>query len=262
MDQQKSSSKSKNTIVKFAKSSLSFQNPPIYSPTKDKRSSEKPHKSHLAGRKIKNNQDNTVVYEPTSPRVSCMGQVKCKYSTRAGNKPPAGKFLRLTSATPERIQLQTVEDDHDQQPALKNESKSKKKLGFKKLFGGVIITPAGGGGRRKPDAGNIISKAPLYLDKAPSLSMMKRFSNGRDKLSDVDWSKSGAGVDSGDRRYDSDEESDDENVIVPSSAPVVMRNPLGFDDKFVRVVAGNTEPRKEINLWKRRTMPQQASSFA
>ncbi|KAI3776508.1 hypothetical protein L1987_46293 [Smallanthus sonchifolius] len=257
MDQQKSTSKSKNTILKFATSSVSFQNPPIYSPTKDKRSSEKPHKSHLGimvsiatgGRKIKNNQDDTVVYEPTSPRVSCMGQVKCKY-TRAGNKPPAGKVLRLTSATPERIQ--TVEDD--QQPASKTESKSKKKLGLKKLFGGVIITP-GGGGRRKPDAGKITSKAPLYLDKAPSLSMMKRFSNGRDKLSDVDWSKEGAAVVSADRRYDSDEESDDEHVIVPSSAPVMIRNPLGFDDKFVRV-AGNTEPRKEINLWKRRTMPQ------
>ncbi|KAL8240071.1 hypothetical protein R6Q59_013426 [Mikania micrantha] len=262
MDQQKASSKSKNTILKFlprATSSVSFQNPPIYSPAKEKRSSEKLHKSHLGigfsgpmvsmintddtRRIIKTISDHTLVFEPTSPRVSCMGQIKCKHKRAgkpqlAGKKPPTGadKVLRITAP---------------EEPS-KTGSKSKKKLGFKKLFGG--LTP-GSGGRRKSNTGKKNTKVPLYLEKAPSLGTMKRFSSGRDKLSDFDWKKEGAAMDSGDRRYDSDEESDDERVIAPSSAPVMIRNPLGFDDKFVRV-AGNTEPRKEINLWKRRTMPQ------
>ncbi|KAK1441027.1 hypothetical protein QVD17_06863 [Tagetes erecta] len=215
MDQQKSWAKSKNIILKLlprATSSVSFQNP---CPSKDKfRSSEKPHKSHLGvgfsdplimvdtRREIKNNSNVTVEYEPTSPRVSCIGQVKCKYIHRAGNKPHIGYL--------------NVEDGH-------------KKIGFKKIFG-----------RGKLDAGKKSLKAPDYLDKAPSLSTMKRFSSGRDKLSGVDC-----------RRYDYHDESD---VIIPSSAPVMIRNLLGFDDGLISVV-GNMEPRKEINLWKRRTMP-------
>ncbi|KAI3797310.1 hypothetical protein L1987_32566 [Smallanthus sonchifolius] len=238
MDQQKASAKSKNTILKFLpKSSVSFQNPQIYSPSREKRSLDKPHKSNLGigfsgplvskipadtRRKIKN--DYAVVYEPTSPRVSCMGQVKCKNKKdkpqRGGNRPPtASNVLRLTSGTPE----------------------SKKKLGFRKIFAGV--TPSGSSGKKS--------------SKAPSLGTMKRFSSGRDKFSNIDWTKEAAVMDSGGRRYDSDEESDDEHVVVvPSSAPVIIRNTLGFDDNIVRVAGINMEKRSEINLWKRRTMQQ------
>lgn len=283
MDHQQKTSlaKSKNTLLKFlprATSSVTFQNPPIYSPAKDKRPSEKPHKSNLGygfsgplvssipvatRRKIKNDSDYTIVYEPTSPRVSCMGQVKCKKQKEKllrhgygvdGNKRPTGvkvkptdKSSRATSFTPAKTH--NVEDDHE--GSSKTESKSKKKLGFKKIFGG--ITP--GGGRRKPEIEDKRLKAPLYIDKTPNLSSMKRFSSGRGKFSNIDWTTDVAAIDSGGRNYYSDEESDDEEVRVPSSAPVVMRNQLG-DDKFVRVADINLEPRKEINLWKRRTMAQ------
>ncbi|XP_071700921.1 uncharacterized protein At1g76070 [Rutidosis leptorrhynchoides] len=272
MDQPKTSTtKSKNTIMKFlpkATSSVSFQNPPIYSPMKDKRSSDKTHKSNLGigfsgplvsmipadtRRKIKNKSDYAIVYEPTSPRVSCMGQVKCKYQKdkhlRGDNKPPnvvkhSDKVLRITS---------NVEDDHEE--TSKTDKKSKKKLGFKQMFSS-ITTPSG---KKRHDVGNnkdIINKAPLYLDKAPSLSMMKRFSSGRGKFSSVDWTKEIEAIDSDIRRNCLDEESDDERVIMPSSAPVIIRNSLGFDDKFIRVAGINKEPKKEINLWKRRTMSQ------
>lgn len=108
----------------------------------------------------------------------------------------------------------------------------------------MLVRITRGHGWGKSDAGKNNLKAPVYLDKAPSLSTMKRFSSGRDKLSDVDC-----------RRYDYDDESDDEDVAIPSSAPVMIRNSLEFDDGLIRVV-GNMEPRKEINLWKRRTLPQ------
>ncbi|KAF5767265.1 hypothetical protein HanRHA438_Chr14g0632211 [Helianthus annuus] len=247
MDQQKSSAKSKKTILRYLPgptSSVSFQNPSIYSPSRDKRSTDKPHKSNLGigfsgpmvsmvladtRRKVKINHDHIPVYEPTSPRVSCMGTVKCKNKKnkpqKPVNRPPTNKVLRLTSATPES----PTNNDHKKE--------SKKKLGFKKIFGG--ITPS------RSDSGKKNSEAP-------SLGAMKRFSSGRDKLSNIDWTKEVAA-----RRYDSDEESDDERVVVPSSAPVIIRNSLGFDDNIVRIAGLNhVEPRNEINLWKRRTMQQ------
>ncbi|XP_076949240.1 uncharacterized protein At1g76070-like [Bidens hawaiensis] len=212
MDQQKS----KNTILSILP-----------------RPSEKPHKSHIgisfSGPMLTGGKDNTrrkikndaVVYEPTSPRVSCMGNIKCKYTKDklrlAGTKlPPAGNFFRPPESS-------------------KTENKTKKLMGFMKLFSDLMIPGCGG---RKPVAGKINGGVPLYLDKAPSLSTMKRFSSGRDKLSD-----------------NIDNDSDEEVIVVPSSAPVMIRNiPVVFD---VRGVVGiNRETRKEINLWKRRTMQQ------
>nr|XP_043635216.1 uncharacterized protein At1g76070-like [Erigeron canadensis] len=270
MDQQKTLLKSRNAIMKFlprATSSVTFQSPPIYSPAKDKRSSEKTgHKSNLGigfsgplvssmipvdtRRKIINKKsDYGIVYEPTSPRVSCMGQVRCKYQKdklqTAKNTLPANKVIRLIDTRTHNF------DDHHEETPKTGTNKSKKKLGFKKIFSGVsTFTP-------KSVRKNIkdISKGPLYLDdnKVPNLSTMKRFTSGRGKFSSFDWTKEVARMDG--------EESDDEQlqhdvIVMPSSAPVVIRNSLGFDDKFIRVAGINKEPKKEINLWKRRTLPQ------
>ncbi|KAK1406641.1 hypothetical protein QVD17_42130 [Tagetes erecta] len=242
MDQQHkapTTTKSKNTILKYLPkptSSVSFQNPSIYSPARDKiKSSDKPHKSNLgigfsgpmvsmiladSRRNFKNRSDHNVGYEPTSPRVSCMGQVKCK------NKKPKPQLLSKNKVLQE----------------AKSDDKSKKKLGFKNIFSGV--TPRTKDSRKKDSTGPV------------TLSTMKRFSSGRDKFSGIDWTKEVAVMNSGDRRYDSDEESDDERVVVPSSAPVFIRNTLGFEDDVIRVGEIKREPRNEINLWKRRTMQQ------
>ncbi|XP_076948545.1 uncharacterized protein At1g76070-like [Bidens hawaiensis] len=256
MDQQKpssSSTKSKNTIMKFLPkptSSVSFQNHPIYSPARDKRLSEKPHKSNLgiglSGPMVsmiladtrRQSRNNGVIYEPTSPRVSCMGQVKCKNRNKNKNKKlqpqPTYKVSRVTDVTRETIK------------ETKPDAKSGKKLGFKKIFSGITVTPSD---QRRSDSEKKDSMAP-------SLGTMKRFSSGRGKFSSYDWTKEVAAMDSGDRRYDSNEESDLERVVVPSSAPVIIRSSLGFEDNIIRVAGISTEPRNEINLWKRRTMKQ------
>ncbi|XP_076900787.1 uncharacterized protein At1g76070-like [Bidens hawaiensis] len=253
MDQQKlssSSTKSKNPIMKFLPkptSSVSFQNPPIYSPARDKRISEKPHKSNLGiglsgpmvsmiladtRRQIRNN---GVVYEPTSPRVSCMGQVKCKNRNKNRKPQPPNKVSRVKSITRE-----TIPHKDDDSKETKPDVKSAKKLGFKKLFSGITVTPSD---RRRQDSEKKDSVAP-------SLGTMKRFSSGRDKFSSYDWTKEVAAM-------DSDDESDLERFVVPSSAPVIIRSSLEFDDNNIIKVAGiSTEPRNEINLWKRRTMKQ------
>ncbi|KAI3730319.1 hypothetical protein L1987_61488 [Smallanthus sonchifolius] len=279
MEHQKASGKPISKILKFlprATSSVSFQNPPVYSPAKDKKPSEKPHKSNLGigfsgpmvsivpsdnRRKIKNVNDSTytLVYEPTSPRVSCMGQVKCKHyrklaaaAANATNK-PANKFSRATSFTPVRS-YNKEEDQEKITEVVPVVIKSKKKSGIRSL-----LRRGAGGSRRKSDETENKSKTALNLQKAPSLGMMKRFSSGRDAFSNFDWTTQVTPLDCAHRNYYTDDErdggSDGEEIMVPSSAPVMERN-KGFCDNFVRVGGVNSEPRKEINLWKRRTMAQ------
>ncbi|KAI3696045.1 hypothetical protein L1987_79054 [Smallanthus sonchifolius] len=259
MELQKTTGKSLLKILKFlpkATSSVTFQNPPIFSPAKDKRPSEKTHKSNLGigfsgpvvsivpsetRRKIKNDSKYKLVYEPTSPRVSCMGQVKCKHYrklTGTGklitNK-PTNKFSRTTSYTPARTYI----TEEDQEKGIKIDpvvEKSKKKSGILSLFRC--------GSRRMPDATENMSKTALTIPKAPCL---KRFSSGRDAFMSFDWTTQVAPL--------AGETEGEEVAAIPSSAPVMVRN-KGVCDKFVRVGGVKLEPRKEINLWKRRTMAQ------
>ncbi|KAM0019599.1 hypothetical protein Hdeb2414_s0025g00657651 [Helianthus debilis subsp. tardiflorus] len=117
--------------------------------------------------------------------------------------------------------------------------KGKKKCWIRSLFIG---------GQRKCDA--IIEKSKVALtgrQKGPCLSTMKRFASGRDAFMSFDWTTQVAPLDSGG--------SDGEEVVMPSSAPVMVRN-KGVCDSFVGVGGVNIEPRREINLWKRRTMAQ------
>lgn len=97
----------------------------------------------------------------------------------------------------------------------------------------------------------------MLPDRAPSLSQMERFASGRDTLASVDWSAEfGPVLDADHRDYyhyysdeerrESDQEEEDEEVIIPFSAPIPVGG--GIDSQV------NPRPRKEINLWKRRTM--------
>ncbi|KAJ0725367.1 hypothetical protein HanPI659440_Chr12g0457941 [Helianthus annuus] len=245
MEHQKTvSAKSMIKILKYlprATSSFSFQNPPLYSPIKDNKPSEKPHKSNLGigfsgpilstlpsdtHRKINNDSKLTLLHKPTSPRVYCVGTVKCKHYRKL-NK-PTNKFSRTTSYTPVR----TYKTEEDQEKVMKVDpvvAKGKKKSGIQSLFSG---------GRRKCNETS---------EKGPCLSTMKRFSSRRDAFMSFDWTTQVAPLDSGG--------SDGEEVVMPSSAPVMVRN-NGVGDSFVRVGDVNVDPRKEINLWKRRTMAQ------
>ncbi|XP_071733090.1 uncharacterized protein At1g76070-like [Rutidosis leptorrhynchoides] len=246
MEQQKTSM---TKILKFlpraTSSHVSFQNPPIYSPKKDKRLSEKPYKSNLGigfsgtiipsqtHRKTKTADVSNIklVFEPTSPRVSCMGTVKCKqYRNKLNNK--ASKTTSHNKSS-DQEKVQKVDQE-----------KSKKKTGFRSIFSGS----------RKSDATNNKSSTDaLNVQKAPCLSTMKRFSSGRDAFSNFDWTTQVTPLDLSHRNCFTDDEDDDE-IVIPSSAPVMVRN-KGVCDDFVRVGRGvNVEPKKEINLWKRRTM--------
>ncbi|KAK4374302.1 hypothetical protein RND71_004979 [Anisodus tanguticus] len=184
--------------------------------------------AHQSGRKS----------EPSSPKISCIGQIK-------HNKK---KLNRISSS-------KTTSNSNNQQKNVTKKSVSN----FGNMFGGKSKLISG----RKSDvaAENIICKLP---DRAPCLSQMQRFASGREPLTNFDWRSiqittedhhkyytdddrghsDDEDEDEDEEEYDEDEE---EELNVTFSAPILEGR--GRTNIYL-------EPRKEINLWKRRTMNQ------
>ncbi|KAJ9186401.1 hypothetical protein P3X46_001977 [Hevea brasiliensis] len=98
---------------------------------------------------------------------------------------------------------------------------------IKKLFSSAKPTD-----RRRSNA-SIYEKQPLS-ERAPALS--------RDTFASIDWTDHISPVDSDHRGYYSDGEEEEEEVIIPFSAPIIIGPAVAL------------QPRKEVNLWKRRAM--------
>jgi len=104
-----------------------------------------------------------------------------------------------------------------------------------------MLFPAG-----KPKAAAARKQSDAGDDRAPPLGHMRRFASGRETFSNFDWKAQIAPEErdcysDNDDRVESDAEDD---VVIPFSAP------LGAGGAPLLSV----QPRKEINLWKRRTM--------
>ncbi|KAG6704729.1 hypothetical protein I3842_07G147200 [Carya illinoinensis] len=244
--------KPKNKILKFlpraaSAMAVSFQNPP-FSPGRDKRSeiNTTKLKAH-AGRgfsgpiismipdEARRKPRNGGMYEtqePTSPKVSCMGQIKHKKKIKKAKRaaPPPQDQVKAVSSTssPHRRDVK------------------KHASAIRRMFSG----------KTKPERNSdVISPAAeepagIPSDRVPSLSQMKRFASRRNSLPDFDWTANQITIiDRDHRNYYSDEERDreesdqeEEEVMIPFSAPMMIGGGVPL------------EPRKEINLWKRRTM--------
>ncbi|XVE69670.1 hypothetical protein DITRI_Ditri10aG0009600 [Diplodiscus trichospermus] len=201
--------------------SVAFQNPP-FSPGRDKRPENYTgkHKAFASrgfsgpiisiipdeARRKSKSEAFDQTQEPTSPKVSCMGQIKHKKCIKKAKhvSPPQG---------------------------LKPASK------LRRIFS--MAKPA-----RKSDASRNRKELP---DRAPSLGQIKRFASGRDAFANFDWMAQIAPMEADHRDYYSDEDKRDsdfeeEEVIIPFSAPMTVGGGVAL------------QPRKEINLWKRRTM--------
>ncbi|XP_041021805.1 uncharacterized protein At1g76070-like [Juglans microcarpa x Juglans regia] len=248
--------KPKNKILKFLPRAasavvVSFQNPP-FSPSRDKRLSEiytsklkaAHHHAgrgfsgpiisiipHEARRKPKNGDTSSFeTQEPTSPKVSCMGQIKHKKTI---------KKAKLIASLPRDHQLKAAVSSSSPRDLKKHASAIRR----------IFSTGAKTG--RKSDASAPADQKPAH-DRAPSLSQMKRFSSRRDSLPGFEWTAQIMPIDKVDHRnyysdeereQEEDQEEEEDQVIIPFSAPIMM-------------VGGGVplQPRKEINLWKRRTM--------
>ncbi|XP_060171379.1 uncharacterized protein At1g76070-like [Lycium barbarum] len=181
--------------------------------------------SHQSGRKS----------EPSSPKISCIGQIK-------HNKKK--KLNRISS------NKRTSTSNNQQKNVTKKSMSS-----FGNMFAGKLKFISG----RKSDvtAEIIICNLP---DRAPCLSQMQRFASGREPLTNFDWRsiqntpedhrKYYTDDDRGYSDYEDEEEDDDDEekeLNVTFSAPIL----IGRGRTNIPL-----EPRKEINLWKRRTMNQ------
>ncbi|XP_030527346.2 uncharacterized protein At1g76070-like [Rhodamnia argentea] len=277
MEKSQAKPKSKK-VLKFlprTASSVSFFRNPPFSPGRDKRSSYSSElvnstkcrlRSHVGkgfsgplvslipneARAASKNDRGFDVNEPTSPKVSCMGQIKHKHKTKKSQSPSADKRSSFSSST--SSSYNKLNRDADKPPRQSNSRELKKQSStLKRLF-----SRARGGNKKKGSdaSGNNCRKPPLLPDRAPSLSQMERFASGRDAQASFDWSAEFGPVLDADHRdyyhYYSDEErresdqEEEEEVIIPFSAPIPAAGGGGG-----RV---NPQPRKEINLWKRRTM--------
>lgn len=183
--------------------------------------------------------------EPVSPKVSCIGRIKHKKK----GKPEAGGPRKKRPSPP-----------------------TKQASAIRKIFGGGRKQGRAGekSSSSRADAAPELARLP---DRAPALGQMRRFTSGRDALAGFDWSEvQVAPVDSEQRNCHSDEEDhrkareggeeedddeeeeeedDDHEVMIPFSAPILMGGGGGgFGGGGVK----DLQPRKEINLWKRRTM--------
>ncbi|KAK1400379.1 hypothetical protein POM88_010242 [Heracleum sosnowskyi] len=265
---EKSGIKSKNRLLKLASSAVSFQNPP-YSPNREKAQARKGFSGPMfpAESRYKSKNSSYISHEPTSPKVSCMGQIKHKKKIRDLNKKKANDHASLpprhdhfiSHSTP----LEQVNPSKNQKPKLfksfhsftevkkKNpapvlepvhssshedaEKKKKKNSGIRSIFG-------------KPSKRNEYDQPPLTAPsdkKAPSLGQLQRFASSRNSLSNFDWTT--AQISPAEEHDDeSDGEWDEEDVKISFSAPLSLSS----------CSVANAEPRKEINLWKRRTMAQ------
>ncbi|GMI82460.1 hypothetical protein like AT1G76070 [Hibiscus trionum] len=216
-------SKPKNKILKFlpkaaSSVSVSFQNHP-FSPGKHKAFAGKGFSGPMipAEARRKSKAETFETQEPTSPKVSCMGQIKHKKGKRVSPPKP-----RATNPVSESSSSREVK---------KHASK------FRRIFS--MGKPA-----KKAE------HAPKVADRSPSLGQMKRFASGRDAFAGFDWTTQIAPVEADHRRdYYSDDDGDsdfeEEGVIIPFSAPITVGGGGG---------GVPLQPRKEINIWKRRTM--------
>ncbi|XP_009770080.1 uncharacterized protein At1g76070 [Nicotiana tabacum] len=231
----------KNMILKLlpkaAAAAVIFQNPP-FSPGREKRLSHLHHNHKgfsgpilipVEARSRKSNNETTQ--EPTSPKVSCIGQIKQRKK----------KMIK----TPKPVEKNSVS-------SLVESNKKKSRSSFRNIF------QRGG---RKSDACNSAENniSSDIQNRVPcNLSQMKKFASGRESsLSNFDWKNVQITPEDHRKCYSDDDrseycdededEDEEEEVIIPFSAPILVgssRDKPNFP----------LEPKKEINLWKRRTM--------
>lgn len=241
MAEKAAATKSKNMFLKFLSKTASAP----FSPNKDKRSSQKSHtgkgssgsnapiRSIIPADALRSKSKNSSfgAREPTSPQVSCMGTLKHK-------KKLCSMLSSKNYVLPPLDHLNLMVKNHDNSKVVQSDlegdvKKKKKPLAIKNMFSRV---PSG---RRKSDA---IAKTTDYVSDhrqsaSSSLSQMRRFSSSRTSLNNFDWTATQiAPVDNEGKKV----------KISTTCVPKVI-----LECKEV-----NLEPRRDVNLWKRRPMAQ------
>lgn len=177
--------------------------------------------------------------EPTSPKVSCIGQIKHR---KKGFKSKSKKLEKLEK-----------EKGGGSSGSIMRRLFSSKKINGRKV----------GGGKMKEE---VLNGAPNHGREPPSLGQLRKFSSGREAFSDFDW-RFGAGGGpaaalgrqrgyfSDEEKADNDDDDDDDNNNedddIDYGFSVPRSTSLG-GSRVGRMTA--FEPKKEISIWKKRTM--------
>ncbi|KAL1561117.1 hypothetical protein AAHA92_03861 [Salvia divinorum] len=245
-----SKNKLKNKILKLLPKAISFQNIP-FSPRRDTRP-DRPKTHHNkafsgpiippeARRKLRSFE--TFTHEPTSPKVTCTGRVKHKGRISEKTKTKKKKQVSLPNEF-KPVSLSQPVKAGPEGPAKKTKKKKKKAGLIKKFLRGERKLCVEPGDRAGPEGGI-----------APSLSHMRKFASSREAFANFDWATAAQiapeDCSDGERAYsdgDYDDGDDDDACGVPFSAPILT----GGGGVVL-------ERKKEINLWKRRTMAQPRS---
>ncbi|XP_038877727.1 uncharacterized protein At1g76070-like [Benincasa hispida] len=203
-------SKPKSQFMKFlprAASAVNFNNPPV-SPGRETRplpgrGFSGPMMISIIPREARSKSNNSgfETPEPTSPKVSCIGQIKHKKKLKDLAKKAAA----------------TVESKKRHPPS-----------GIKRILtGGKVL------GRAKSNvAAAAPSGKPPLPERAPGLNQMKRFSSGRGALANFDWTAQ----------------------IAPDDVEGEEAGGGGRRTVWIDEEVGPLQPRKEVNIWKRRTV--------
>ncbi|XP_022982483.1 uncharacterized protein At1g76070-like [Cucurbita maxima] len=161
----------------------------------------------------KSNSSGFQTPEPTSPKVSCIGQIKHKKKMK--------EIARNAAAAAAKIS----------QPKKRHPPSVIKRI----LTGGKILGRAKSNDVAAPSRNHRGGGKPPLPKKAPRLNQMKRFSSGRDTLASFDWTAQIVPADLEGEETEGDWRS-----------PVSEAVWIGED-------VGPLQPRKEVNIWKRRT---------
>ncbi|KAJ4967008.1 hypothetical protein NE237_018857 [Protea cynaroides] len=203
--------------------SLTFHNPPI-SPNRDMRpenfsrfkanTSNKGFSLIPAEARRKSRNGSFDATEPTSPKVSCMGQIKHKH------KKLKNKNQKKLKSTRDSCKLESSPREEKKKPSsaiLINSSTLSTRRDFCKLESSTKEEKKKPSStilrifrNKKSDNSDVVFDDPdkeasvQIQDRAPSLGQMKRFASGHDYLANFDWTAQ-TPVASDDQNYHSDE---------------------------------------------------------
>ncbi|XP_010459713.1 PREDICTED: uncharacterized protein At1g76070-like [Camelina sativa] len=181
-----------------------------------------------AARVRRRTKNESVFAEPTSPKVSCIGQVKLnkpKCSSEKRNKEPNNN-LKTASSLSSCVTIK--EEDKGNFSKLKRLFSTKSFLWRKSNSNS---TPTAFATTSEYPAAAV---EPVPAVDAPSLGKMKKFSSSRGALGGFDWTA------------EMKRQESQSNLTIPCSVsmPLTPLEGLSLCPK----------PKSEVNLWKRRTM--------
>ncbi|CAL0333183.1 unnamed protein product [Lupinus luteus] len=192
--------------------------------------------------------------EPTSPKISCIGQIKQKkkqiHKAKAKTMSlPTSDSIRSNVSGANHVGSEFSSTLKETDTVVKKKHPQNK---FQKMFFHAA-KPKTGSRKKLPPDYSVLGKETYFnkevvSDRAPPMGDMRRFASGRETFANFDWKAQITPEEMDQRDCFTDVEEDDNEVIIPFSAPILVSGGSG------RYSDLNLQPRKEINIWKRRTM--------